>query len=98
MQGTYQLSEQINGKPSWKSSTNAIWWYPEGKGWLIGYISQTDDITFENMKKAVVFGSIMASFCVEKFGTEQLQHVTKKMINYRLKNFVELVKTDLKSI
>ena len=67
-------------------------------GGFIGYISQTDDITFENMKKAVVFGSIMASFCVEKFGTEQLQHVTKKMINCRLKNFVELVKIDLKSI
>ena len=67
-------------------------------GGFIGYISQTDDITFENMKKAVVFGSIMASFCVEKFGTEQLQHVTKKMINRRLKNFIDLVKIELKSI
>tara|TARA_B100001287_G_scaffold276012_1_gene285416 strand:- start:46 stop:969 length:924 start_codon:yes stop_codon:yes gene_type:complete len=67
-------------------------------GGFMGYISQTDDITFENMKKAVVFGSIMASFCVEKFGTEQLQNVTKKMINCRLKNFVDLVKTELNSI
>ena len=67
-------------------------------GGFMGYISQTDDITFENMKKAVVFGSIMASFCVEKFGTEQLQHVTKKMINCRLKNFIDLVKIELNSI
>ena len=67
-------------------------------GGFMGYISQTNDITFENMKKAVVFGSIMASFCVEKFGTEQLKCVTKKMINLRLKKFIELVKTDLKPI
>ena len=39
-QGTYQLSEQINGKPSWKSSTNAIWYYPGNKGWLIGHVSE----------------------------------------------------------
>ena len=67
-------------------------------GGFMGYISQTDDITFENMKKAVVFGSIMASFCVEKFGFEQLQNVTTQMINCRLKKFVDLVKTDLNSI
>ena len=38
-QGTYQLSEEINGKPSWKSSTQAIWYYPEYKDWMIGPLS-----------------------------------------------------------
>ena len=38
-QGTYQLSEEINGKPSWKSATQAIWYYPDFKDWAIGSLS-----------------------------------------------------------
>ena len=38
-QGTYQLSEEINGKPSWKSGTEAIWYYPDFKEWAIGPLS-----------------------------------------------------------
>ena len=38
-QGIYQLSQEINGKPSWKSGTQAIWYYPEYKDWAIGSLS-----------------------------------------------------------
>ena len=50
------------------------------------------------MKRAVVYGSVLASFCVEKFGTEQLQNITKEEINCRLQNFVDLVRFDVEPI
>ena len=59
-------------------------------GGFIGFLSKTNDISFENMKSAVIYGSVMASFCVEKFGTERLSEITKKDVSKRLQEFVEL--------
>ena len=64
-------------------------------GGFIGYLEKTNDISFENMKRAVIYGSVLASFCVERFGTEGLDEITQKQIKYRLKNFIELVSVDL---
>lgn len=61
-------------------------------GGFSGYLAKTQDFSFNNMKKAVVYGSAMASFCVEKFGTENLVGLTEKMINDRFEKFVELIK------
>lgn len=61
-------------------------------GGFIGYLAATDDISFENMKRAVIHGSAMASFCVEKFGTERLLNLTQEEIEAREAQFSELVK------
>jgi len=63
-------------------------------GGFIGYLEQTNDISFENMKRAIYFGSVMASFCVEKFGTEKLTNITQKDIDKRLQEFIKLVKIE----
>ncbi len=60
-------------------------------GGFIGYLARTKNITFENMKKAVIYGSAMASFCVEKFGTERLLNLNSKMMEDRVHSFIELV-------
>ena len=67
-------------------------------GGFTGYLAKTKDLSFNNMKRAVVYGSVLASFCVEKFGTEQLQSITKEQINCRLQNFVDLVKFEVEPI
>ena len=59
-------------------------------GGFIGYLSGQDEISFEQMKTAVIYGSVMASFCVEKFGTEKLTQITKKDVLERAQSFVEL--------
>ena len=59
-------------------------------GGLIGYLAKTDDISFENMRKAIVHGSAMASFCVEKFGTERLFEITEADLASRVNEFREL--------
>ena len=59
-------------------------------GGFIGYLSKSNDLTFENMKTAVIYGSVMASFCVEKFGTEKLTEITKEDIKVRAEEFVGL--------
>lgn len=64
-------------------------------GGFIGYLAKTNDISFENMKRAVINGSAMASFCVEKFGTEKLTEITQKDLNVRINEFVKLVKFDI---
>ena len=64
-------------------------------GGFIGYLEKTNDISFENMKRAVIYGSALASFCVESFGTENLDKITHKHIKSRLKKFIELVGVDL---
>jgi len=64
-------------------------------GGFIGYLAQTQDISFENMKTAIIMGSALASFCVEKFGTDHLQNLSKTNIYNRVQEFVELVKFDL---
>ena len=64
-------------------------------GGFIGYLAQTNDISFENMKRAVINGSAMASFCVEKFGTQKLTEITQDDVNARINEFVNLVKFDI---
>jgi sugar/nucleoside kinase (ribokinase family) len=64
-------------------------------GGFIGYIAKTDDISFENMKRAVIWGSAMASFTVEKFGTERIANLTTEEINARLEEFKNLIRVDI---
>ncbi|MEO7523543.1 MAG: PfkB family carbohydrate kinase [Ferruginibacter sp.] len=64
-------------------------------GGFIGYLAKTKDISFENMKTAIIVGSAMASFCVEKFGPERLKEITKADIDERLSQFVQLVNFDI---
>ena len=60
-------------------------------GGFIGHLAQTRDISFENMKRAIIIGSAMASFTCEEFGTERLLSLTKPEINSRIQKFVDLV-------
>lgn len=59
-------------------------------GGFIGYIAMKDDISFETMKRGVIMGSVMASYCVAEFGPERLKTVTKEDIDARLLEFEEL--------
>ena len=59
-------------------------------GGFIGYLAKTGDISFENMKNAVIYGSAMASFCVERFGTERLVNLTETELNNRIAEFKKL--------
>ncbi len=64
-------------------------------GGFIGHLARTKDISFENMKSAIIFGSALASFCVEKFGPTRLQELTQEDIDSRIDQFVELVNFDI---
>ncbi|MCT4625159.1 MAG: PfkB family carbohydrate kinase [Schleiferiaceae bacterium] len=64
-------------------------------GGFLGYIASTKDISFENMKRAVIYGSAMASFCVEKFGTEKLQNLTDEEVKSRVQQFINLVQFEV---
>ncbi|HVX28330.1 MAG TPA: PfkB family carbohydrate kinase [Parafilimonas sp.] len=64
-------------------------------GGFIGHLAKTKDISFDNMKTAIIIGSAMASFCVEKFGTERLKEISKKDIDARVQEFVQLVNFDI---
>ena len=64
-------------------------------GGFIGYLAKTKDISFENMKTAIIVGSAMASFCVEKFGPERMKEITKADIDTRIQEFVQLVNFDI---
>jgi sugar/nucleoside kinase (ribokinase family) len=59
-------------------------------GAFIGYLAKVSTINFNNMKNAIIFGSAMASFCVEKFGTERILNLTDQEIASRIKEFVNL--------
>ena len=67
-------------------------------GGFIGHIARTKDISFENMKTAIIIGSAMASFCVEKFGTQRLTEITKEDIDRRMIQFQELVNFDIELV
>lgn len=67
-------------------------------GGFIGYLAKTKDISFENMKTAIIVGSAMASFCVEKFGPERLKEITQKDIERRLAQFQQLVSFDIELV
>ncbi|MEN9964712.1 MAG: hypothetical protein RL582_1807 [Bacteroidota bacterium] len=64
-------------------------------GGFIGHIAKTKDISFENMKRAIIVGSALASFCVEKFGPERLKEISKADIEARIQEFVQLVNFDI---
>ena len=64
-------------------------------GGFCGYLDKTRDISFENMKRAIIYGSAMASFCVEKFGTERLRNLSHQEIEDRVKDFIDLVQFDI---
>ncbi|MEO8823340.1 MAG: PfkB family carbohydrate kinase [Ginsengibacter sp.] len=64
-------------------------------GGFIGHIDHTQNISFENMKTAIIVGSAMASFCVEAFGPQRLKEISKKDIDLRLEQFVQLVNFDI---
>jgi len=64
-------------------------------GGFIGHLARSGDISFENMKTAIIVGSAMASFCVEKFGTQRLQEISQDDIDGRIQEFVQLVNFDI---
>jgi sugar/nucleoside kinase (ribokinase family) len=64
-------------------------------GGFIGHLARTKDISFDNMKTAIIVGSAMASFCVERFGTERLREIGKADIDARLSEFVQLSNFDI---
>ncbi|WP_262732513.1 PfkB family carbohydrate kinase [Gaetbulibacter sp. NE] len=64
-------------------------------GGFAGYLAKTGDVSFENMKNAVIYGSTLASFCVEKFGTERMKNLPKKEVHQRLQQFKDLTQFDI---
>jgi sugar/nucleoside kinase (ribokinase family) len=64
-------------------------------GGFIGYLANTDDISFENMKSAIIVGSAMASFCVEKFGPSRLKELTREELEDRIQVFIDLVQFEI---
>jgi sugar/nucleoside kinase (ribokinase family) len=64
-------------------------------GGFIGHLAKTDDSSFENMKRAMIYGSAMASFCVEKFGTERILNLSEDEIDNRVMEFVQLSSFEL---
>ncbi len=64
-------------------------------GGFIGFMDKTKDISFDNMKRAIIFGSAIASFCVEKFGIQRLLEISKKDLEERVHEFVDLVQFDI---
>jgi sugar/nucleoside kinase (ribokinase family) len=67
-------------------------------GGFIGHLARTKDISFENMKTGIIIGSAMASFCVEKFGTQRLKEISKEDIDKRLHQFQELVNFEIELV
>lgn len=64
-------------------------------GGFVGYLAATRDISFDNMKRAIIYGSAMASFCVEKFGTERLMSLHRNEIDERVQRFVDLTQVEI---
>lgn len=64
-------------------------------GGFLGYLAQTRDISFDNMKRALINASALASFTVEKFGTERLVDLTKEEVENRIQQFIDLVQFDI---
>lgn len=64
-------------------------------GGFIGHLAKTKDTSFENMKTAIIVGSAMASFCVEKFGPQRLKEISREEIAQRIQEFVQLVSFDI---
>ncbi len=64
-------------------------------GGFCGYLDKSRDISFDNMKRAIIYGSAMASFCVEKFGAERIRNLTHHDIEDRVRDFIDLVQFDI---
>lgn len=64
-------------------------------GGFSGYLAKTEDFSFENMKKGVIYGSTLASFCVEKFGTERMENLESDEIHKRLQQFKALTQFEI---
>ncbi|WP_299105368.1 PfkB family carbohydrate kinase [uncultured Tenacibaculum sp.] len=64
-------------------------------GGFCGYLAKTEDVSFENMKNAIIYGSNLASFCVEKFGTLRMEELTSEEVQTRLQAFKELTQFDI---
>ena len=64
-------------------------------GGFMGYMASTGDVSFENMKRGIIVGSALASFCVEKFGPTRLKEITQSDINERIQQFKNLVNFDI---
>lgn len=64
-------------------------------GGFAGYLTKTGDVSFENMKKAIIHASNLASFCVEKFGTERMGNLNKDEVQKRLQQFKELTQFEI---
>src|SRR5215212_1334097 len=64
-------------------------------GGFIGHLAKTGDISFENMKRGIIVGSAMASFCVEKFGATRLKEISHKDITDRIQQFKDLVSFEI---
>ena len=67
-------------------------------GGFMGHLAKTGDISFENMKRGIIVGSAMASFCVEKFGTTRLKEINKDDINSRIQEFKDLVSFEIELV
>lgn len=67
-------------------------------GGFIGHLAKTGDISFENMKRGIIVGSAMASFCVEKFGPTRLKEITKEDITGRIQQFKDLVSFEIELV
>jgi sugar/nucleoside kinase (ribokinase family) len=64
-------------------------------GGFIGYLAKMKDISFDSMKRAIIFGSALASFCVEKFGTENIVNLNQEDVNKRVQEFIDLAQFDI---
>lgn len=64
-------------------------------GGFMGYLAQSGRVDFDNMKRAVIFGSAMASFCVEKFGTARIENLREEEILQRVNAFIDLSQVDI---
>ena len=67
-------------------------------GGFVGHLAKTRDISFDNMKTAIIVGSALASFCVEKFGPERMKELTKEDIDRRIRQFVQLTNFDIELV
>jgi sugar/nucleoside kinase (ribokinase family) len=67
-------------------------------GGFMGHLARTKDISFENMKTAIIVGSALASFCVEKFGPIRLKELSKKDIDSRIQQFRDLVSFEIELV
>ncbi|MCS5663652.1 MAG: PfkB family carbohydrate kinase [Flavobacteriales bacterium] len=67
-------------------------------GGFIGYLAKTKDLSFSNMKRAIIYGSALASLTVEKFGTDKIAYLSQEALNNRIEEFKALVQVDIKMI